>query len=316
MLQRPWLTPVVIIFWFVTSGWLVVEKVVPSLCPGAPPGSQAFYTTGNRFIPVAWTVVLNDRPMGWATSRSERTEDGCMEVESLLHFDTLSNDEVLPAWTKMLLRTSYDPTVSLSLDARGHLTIDPRGDLKSFSSTIVLPATADRVFLNGTIDAGEATVNLQARGMHYTTTRRLPNHIAIGDELSPQATLPGLYQGRKWTVPVYSPLRPGHAPIEILHAQVCGEESLFWDDKLVRVDVVHYRADPSSHHEPRCRLWVDRSGRVLKQESVMLGSKLVFVRRSDEAAERLLEGIDTVAVEGRPLVDAGDASAAERPESP
>jgi len=292
MLQRPWLTPIVIVFWLATSGWLVMAKVLPSLCPGSPPGSQAFYTAGNRLIPVAWTVVLNERPMGWATSRSQRTEEGGMEVESLLHFDHLPIDEVLPAWTKILLRQSLDPGMSLALDARGRLSIDPQGDLRSFSSTIIVPATADRVFLSGTIEKGEATVSLNARGMHYTTTRYLPNAIAIGDELSPQATLPGLYKSRRWTVPIYSPLRPGHAPIEILHAEVTGEESIFWEDVLVRVDVVQYRSDPTSHHEPRCRLWVDRSGRVLKQESALLGSKLVFVRRSDKAAERLIAGID------------------------
>jgi hypothetical protein len=66
---------------------------------------------------------------------------------------------------------------------------------------------------------------------------------------------------------------------------------MFWDDKLVRVDVVHYRDDPATHREPRCRLWVDRSGRVLKQESLMLGSKLVFLRRSDEAAVDLISSV-------------------------
>jgi hypothetical protein len=56
----------------------------------------------------------------------------------------------------------------------------------------------------------------------------------------------------------------------------------------VRVHVVTYREDPSSPREPRCRLWVDRSGRVLKHESAILGSKLEFVRRSDDDAARLV----------------------------
>ena len=65
---------------------------------------------------------------------------------------------------------------------------------------------------------------------------------------------------------------------------------MFWDDKLVRVDVVNYSDDPAKHREPKCRLWVDRSGRVLKQESLMLGSKLVFMRRTDAAAAELVAG--------------------------
>ena len=109
----------------------------------------------------------------------------------------------------------------------------------------------------------------------------------IGDELSPQATLPGLTEGRRWTVPVYSPLRPGQSPLEILHAEVSGEETIFWEDSLVRVHVVAYREDPSSNREPRSRLWVDRSGRVLRQEAALLGARVSFVRRSDAEAARL-----------------------------
>jgi hypothetical protein len=58
---------------------------------------------------------------------------------------------------------------------------------------------------------------------------------------------------------------------------------------LVRVDVVHYLDDASPHRDPVCRLWVDRSGRVLKQESLLLGSKLMFVRRSDQVAADLID---------------------------
>jgi len=113
----------------------------------------------------------------------------------------------------------------------------------------------------------------------------------IGDELSPQATLPGLFEGRRWTVPTYNPLRTGKSALDVLHAEVMGEETMFWDDHLVRVNVVCYRDDPSSHHPPRTRLWVDRSGRVLKQESAMLGAHLTFLRRSDAAAETLCDNV-------------------------
>jgi hypothetical protein len=291
MLYRPWLIPLVILFWCVSSGWLLLAKILPSLSPGSPPGYQALYMSENRLVPVAWTVLWNDQPLGWATSQSERTQDGGMEVQSLLHFDRLPINDVLPSWSKLLLRQSFAPGGSYAFDARGHLTIDRKGDLRSFRSAVTLPASAERVFLNGRIDKGEVTINVRAHGMFYTVSRNLPNHITIGDELSPQATLPGLYQNRQWTVPVYSPLRPGQSPIQILHARVAGEEAMFWNDTLVRVDVVHYRDDPATHQEPRCQLWVDRSGRVLKQESLVLGAKLVFLRRSDAGAEDLIRSV-------------------------
>jgi hypothetical protein len=313
MLYRPWLIPLVLVFWCVTSGWLFVAKILPSLTPGSPPGYQAFYASEGRLVPVAWTVLWNDQPLGWASSQSSRTEEGGLDVRSLLHFDRLPIAEVLPAWAKMLLQTSFDPAASYALDARGRLSIDAKGNLRTFSSTVSLPATASRVFLDGRIEDGEVYVDVRAHGVNYSVTRHLPTHITIGDELSPQATLPGLYPDRQWTVPVYSPLRPGQSPIQILHARVAGEEMLYWNDALVRVDVVHYRDDPAPHREPKCRLWVDRSGRVLKQESLMLGAKLVFLRRTDAAAEELVAamGSEFAADEvedsiGAPIVPAPD----------
>jgi hypothetical protein len=154
-----------------------------------------------------------------------------------------------------------------------------------------LPGKVDRVVLHGTVDDGHVKVLLRAGELSYETSRYLPSHIMIGDELSPQATMPGLAPGKRWTVPVYNPLRGGNAALEVMHAEVTAEETLFWEDRLVRVDLVVYRDDPSEHHEPCCRIWVDRGGRVLKQESAMFGGKLTFLRRSDEAAEDLVENI-------------------------
>ncbi|MFM7207849.1 MAG: hypothetical protein ACKO4T_14400 [Planctomycetaceae bacterium] len=289
MLQRPFLTPTVLVFWLVTSGWLVVTKVLPSLSPGSPPGHQALYTAGQRPIPVAWSVQWNERPVGWALATAERQTDGGLVVESRLRFERLPLDNVLPAWAGLLVQRMRRDVATISFSARGRLEIDRAGQLTAFTSRVTLPGTNDDVFLRGTVDDGDVNVCIVAGGMTYETTRHLPSHVMIGDELSPQASIPGLHEGRRWTVPVYSPLRPGHSPIEILHADVGPEETLYWDDGLVRVHVVAYREDPSSHREPRCRLWVDLSGRVLKQEAAMFGARMTFLRRSDEAAARLAE---------------------------
>jgi hypothetical protein len=288
MLHRPWSILLVVVFWCVTTGWLVVEKILPSLAPGSPPGYQALYVSGNKLAPVAWTVSWNDLPLGFALSEAVRTEEGGMEVDSLLHFDRLPIDEMLPSWTKLLLRPAVPPGTALVLDARSRMEIDADGDLRAFDSTMDLPGTGERVTLEGTVDDGEVHVSIRARDMRYTTVRHLPAQLTIGNELSPQATIPGLFRNRRWTVPIYSPLRPGHAPIEILHAHVVGDELMAWNDELVRVHVVHYADDPAAHREPRCRLWVDERGRVLRQESAMLGSRLSFLRRGDDDAARLV----------------------------
>lgn len=288
MLQRPLLTPIVVGFWLVTSSWLVVTKILPSLSPGSPPGQQALYTSGHRPIPVAWSVQWNEQPVGWALATATRQTDGGLVVDSRLQFDKLPLDEMLPGWAGLLVRRVVHDTAPVSFSARGRLEIDAVGQLRAFTSRVALPGAVDDVLLLGQVDDGEVDVTIEAGGMTYETTRHLPTHVMIGDELSPQASLPGLYEGRRWTTPVYSPLRPGHSPLEILHAEVGPEEALYWEEGLVRVHVVALREDPSSHREPRCRLWVDRSGRVLKQEAVLFGTRMTFLRRTDEAAEWLV----------------------------
>jgi hypothetical protein len=304
MMQRPWLAPLTIIFWCVTTSWLVVEKILPSLLPGSPPGYQALYASNNRLIPVGWTVLWQDHPLGWATSQSHAHDDGGVTVDTLLHFDRLPIDEMLPSWMKPLLGRALDQTAAIQFDARGKLEIDAKGELKAFHSTVDLPGGAAPVVLSGTVDDGHVKIVIRAGELSYESSRYLPSHIMIGDELSPQATMPGLFEGRRWTVPVYSPLRSGKSAIEVLHAEVMAEETMFWEDRLARVDVVAYRDDPSGHHEPRSRLWVDRTGRVLKQESMLLGSKLTFLRRSDEAAETLARSLAEEQAAGAPAAAA------------
>lgn len=284
MLQRPLLTPAVVVFWLVTTGWLVVTKILPSLNPGLPPGHQALYASGSRIIPVAWTVLWNERPIGWALSTATRTESRGLDVESRLHFDRLPLNEMLPGWAGVFFRHVARDQAPTAFDARGRLAIDPQGRLRSFASQVAFPGAQEDVSLEGTVDDGEVAVSVKAGGLHYETVKHLPEHVMLGDELSPQATMPGLYEGRRWTVPVYSPLRPGQSPIEILHADVGAETTLFWEDGLVRVHVVSYRDDPTSRREPRCRLWVDLEGRVLRQEASLFGARMTFLRRTDDSA--------------------------------
>jgi hypothetical protein len=291
MLHRPLLTPLVLGFWLVTTGWLVLTKIVPVFNQGQPPGHQALYASGDRLIPVAWTVTWNERPLGWALATTQKNDAGGLVVDTRLHFDHLPLNDILPSWAGALVRQVSQDDGLVTLDARGRLDIDAAGSLRRFASNVSVPGSGQDVVLTGSIDGGEATVVIEAGGMRYDVVRPIPDHAMIGDELSPQATMPGLYEGRTWTVPVYSPLRPGHAPIEILHAAVGPESTLFWEDGLVRVHVVSYREDASARREPRCRLWVDLSGRVLKQEAALLGSKMTFLRRTDEAAAWLVESV-------------------------
>jgi hypothetical protein len=309
MLQRPFFTPIVVAFWCVTTGWLAIAKILPAWQPGAPPGQQAVYATGSQLMPVAWTIACGDDLVGWAVTRPTRIEAGGVQVDSRLHFDRLPWDELLPNWATLLVRR-LSPEPFAAFDARGRMIINGRGTLESFSSTVDLPGADQPLTLTGTVREGTVSIRVAAGEMRYDVTRHFPTEVMIGDELSPQATLPDLTEGRRWTVPVYSPVRSGRSPIEILHAQVGPEEMVSWEGRFVPAHVVSYREDPTSDREPRWRLWVDRSGRVLRQEAALLGARIAFVRRADEDAARLAE------IETRLETAASGGLKASSPETP
>lgn len=292
MFQRSFCAPVIVGFWCLTTGWLVVSKILPTLNPGAPPGNQALYVAGNQLVPVGWTVLWNDRPVGWALTEARGTAAGGLIVDSRVHFDRLPLGEMLPAWARLLVRNAVADAGDTRFDARGRLSIDAAGQLRAFTSVVTLPGAFDQIMLTGTIERDEARVAIQMGEARYETTRHVPAEMLVGDELSPQASLPGLYPGRRWAVPVYSPLRPGPHAIEMLHAEVGPVETMAWEGDLVRGHVVTFREDPTGPREPRCRMWVETGGRVLRQEAAILGARMTFLRRSDAEAARLADEVD------------------------
>ena len=175
------------------------------------------------------------------------------------------------------------------------MTINSRGELRDFQSIVKVPGSQQTVRLRGRITPGnKVTVSLHSGNLQYETTRHLPDNLSIRDELSPQATMPGISQGQHWTVPIYSPLRPSHKPIEILYASVAGHEALHFDDQLVNADIVNYRSTPNDHQPPRSRIWVAPHGKVLQHESTILGAKLLFMRRTDTVALSLASRLDHI----------------------
>jgi hypothetical protein len=283
MLYRPWCTAFIVLFWCTTTGWLVTTKIMPAFRSGAAPGYQALYVADTTLTPVGWTVEWNDRPVGWALTELERVDDGGLVVASRLRFDRLPIGQILPGWAAALMPVPIPDAMVAQVETRGRMDIDAAGQLRRFSSVVRLPPGRDEIALEGTCRDGSLAMTVRAGDLRYEVDRQLPAGVTLGDEFTPQAMLPGLYEGRRWSVPIYNPLRAARAPLEILLAQVGPEDILYWDNRLVRVDVVTYREDSATGDEPRCRLWVDKSGRVLKQEASILGARLAFVRRSDEA---------------------------------
>ena len=93
-----WFNAVVVLFWLSTMTWLVVVKVLPPLQIGDPPNYRSVYKIekGEQPKPVCWDMLWNDRPIGWAENRVERTPAGVTEVRSLVHFERVPVEEVCP----------------------------------------------------------------------------------------------------------------------------------------------------------------------------------------------------------------------------
>lgn len=299
MLRRPWIATLVIIFWAASTGWLVSQKIAPLLFTGDPPTTH--FVPGDRDAPVAWTVFWNDEIVGWALSECQPREPATngWVITTRLRLDDLPLEELLPDWVKKLAGASLAAETPIVLDTAGELWLSPDGNLEQFESKVFLPELGQRVVIRGAVEGQDVAITVRSRDFMYETKRELPESGMLGDELSPQAMLPGLTVGRRWTVPVYNPLSFTGSPLSVLHAHVEGEVTLFWEDRIVRPLLVAYRDDPAAYREPRVRLWVDRDGRVLKQESLMLGSTLAFVRRSDSDARMLARTAPPVA-SGRP----------------
>ncbi len=295
-MYRPTVTALILVFACLANSWLFITRVLPTLTAVTPPGYQSIYAATKDSATVAWTIMLNNRPVGSALSIVESFSSGEVIVWSNLQLDELPLNDLLPPWANTFLGSNGGtlPT-SIELEAFGRMTVNSHGDLRDFESIVKIPGVRQTVHLHGSIDTdNKVAVTLRSGNLKYETSRNLPNDLSIRDELSPQATMPGIFQGQHWTVPIYSPLRPSHQPIEIIYASVAGHEVLHFDDELVNADIVNYRSTPNDHQPARSRIWVAPRGKVLQHESTILGAKLLFLRCTDAVALSLASRLDNI----------------------
>ncbi len=280
-MEHRWTNLIVTLFWLTTMTWLTVEKILPPLKRGDPPSFRSVY--GNLEVtstPIRWSVSWNNAPIGTASSETVHPTAGMTEIHSHVHFWRIPVEEMAPVWMRGLLRSSM--TGALQMDAYSRMEIDPLNRLTGFRSSIHIGDVPGEIVMQGTIDGSQLKLRVDAGEITYNTERFMPRDALIGDELSPQARMPGLHVGQNWTVPVYNPLRPPDSPMEILQATVEGHELLSWNRTGVDTLVVVYRTDSGAAFGaarlPRGKLWVDGSGAVLRQEVEILGAKLAFIR--------------------------------------
>jgi hypothetical protein len=276
--------------------WLIVAKVLPPLQVGEPPNYRSVYAVdpSEKVEPVCWDMLWNDRRLGWAKVTVYRTPSGVTEVRSLVHFHHVPVEELVPAWIRPAVKSAVQPAGKLAMDATSMLEIDPLGRLSRIYSSLNPVGYEAGVVIRGRVQGTTLSGEVRSGVIVRPFERYLPPNALFGDELSPQARLPGLRIGQEWTVPVYSPLRfsDSRDPVEILHAKVEDRESVVIGDDNVLTSVVVYRSDAGSilagSQTPRGKLWVADDGTVLKQTTRLFTSQLVFLRASAERAEQIL----------------------------
>ena len=292
-MNSTWYNVTVVLLWVASMSWLISQKVMPALLVGEPPSYRTIVKAKQEEPLVGWSMALNDRQVGWALNTTSPLPRNMTEVRSLVHFDDLPLEEMTPSWLRSLLVPESGWPAGLQLEAKSTLVFDPLERLSQFVSSVGFQGMDDVVKVRGTLDGSELTLAVRSGDFTYETELKVPQQALLSDGLSPQTNLPGLREGQKWNVRIYSPLRPPTNPIEVLHATVEESKTILWDERLVETWLVVYRNDPgagtANARTPRGKLWVREDGTVLKQEAMLFGSTMTFVRLSGEEAAALAE---------------------------
>lgn len=298
-----WFNVAVVLFWLLTMSWLVRDKILPSLVVGDPPTYRTILEGQESYdVPVKWSIWLNDSPLGWAEAKSHLLDNGVTEMSSHVRINRLPLAEIAPGWMNSLMNLLAGgeewSELQLGVDARSNLDIDPLGRPIGFYSRALMgdegslpdevrldaqlvPGTA-QVTIQGVVEGSQLKLKVRTGQLVYNTAAYLPPNALLGDALAPHGRLPDLKVGQTWTMPVYSPLRPPTSPVEVLKATVDRREPILWRDQFVDVYVIEFRNDPgtelSNNQAARARAWVRSDGTVLKQEVMLMSSKLTFER--------------------------------------
>jgi len=285
-----WYNVMVVATWVTAMSWLVAYKVLPSLRIGQPPSYQSILQSQREDPLVGWRVLCNEREIGWALSLTKQLADGMTRVDSLVFLERLPLEEFLPKWLQgLVLPRGVDPReIHLQMEVRSEVMFDPLSRLSWFSSNIRFPPFLDGIRVRGKADEGRLHLTVSYGEFSQQVDFPLPRHSLFGETSSPQPKLPGLREGQKWTVQVYSPFANPSQPVEILEARVEKMELIAWNGKTYPTWVVVYRSEPgkgaSRTQTPRGMLWVRPDGTVLRQEATLLDSKVTFIRLGEQSA--------------------------------
>ncbi len=279
-------TGVVLLLWGATMSWLFTAKILPPFLRGEPPRTGV-----NGHEPVCWSVRVGEQRIGWAVSQAVPGADDSTELHSRVQLSAVPLSRMAPRW----MATVIDNLGPLEVDMRSRTTLDSLGNLSLFESSVEINDLPSAILMKGVVDEGQIRLRLQYGEVVHRLNYPWPEHAMLGSKLTPDATLLQVYTGRKWQKEVYNPFGGPQGAIELIEAEVLDEQPLLIDGKLVNTRRIEYRSIDStgisSENRRRSTVWVGDSGKVLREEIVLMDVLLRFDRENDERTKTLAAGL-------------------------
>lgn len=274
----------VVVLWLGSMSWLLVDKILPSIKDGEPPIAAGYEPN----VPVAWKVTWGDRQVGYAASMRTPGVLGTTNLENRVVLEDVPLLDLVPA----LMRRVVGEIGSMKFDAHTVLEFDSLENFSSFESTVAINEVSSVLELNGKVNGAFLDLKVKFGDMQYEPKVPIANQAALSEALFPDAKLPYLYVGRRWSEEIYNPFHAPSAPVETIDVEVTGVETLLFEGENHRVLRVEFSGQPAPGVPEDARLqaiaWVRQSdGVVLRQDVLISSSKLRFDRLSEvEAAEQ------------------------------
>ena len=202
-----WYRLAVFALWLAAMSWLTVRKILPPFFKGEPPAYESARGDKPR-PPVAWHVYLNEHRLGWALSEISQQSTDTTEIHSLVHFDRLPLDELLPIYLRAIARASTHAAGSTEMEVESNLITNPLNQLVSFDSKFRPKGGQSLVKIEGSVEGDKLKLTVHV-GDYDNPNIELPMpDNKIRDSFAPEMELRGLHLGQSWTIVSLQPVGP------------------------------------------------------------------------------------------------------------
>jgi hypothetical protein len=259
----------IVIFWLISTSWLIVREIVPLFRTGEPPAFFTDVTTDVGGTVITWKILHKGEGVGTGFSTVTRRHDRSYELISDLRFENLGILKTLEI-KKIAGRFLVDKSGNLKeLATEVKAVISNIGEVKAEIKGVVQDGVlTPRFFLDG------AATDL---GLFQPQPLRLTTHGNVLNTMHLLNRIPGLRVGRSWKVPQLDPmgLILKQTTTKILIAEVA-EDDLEWQGKIVRCFRIDY-SEPGQ--KVTAHTWVRRGDGLVLQQAAKHGDQdLVLVR--------------------------------------